>query len=86
MIAEMYITMNREEEIERKKMNKEEEDKIKREEEREKSREIEKRKELAKKVCLKIINQDYEVLLNRPIPMKSGGFLLPDEDEILLDI
>ena len=76
MIAEMYITMNREEEIERKKMNKEEEDKIKSEEEREKSREIEKRKELAKKVCLKIINQDYEVLLNRPIPMKSGGFFI----------
>ena len=68
--------MNREEEIERKKMNKEEEDKIKSEEEREKSREIEKRKELAKKVCLKIINQDYEVLLNRPIPMKSGGFFI----------
>ena len=43
--------INREEEIERKKMNKEEEDKIKSEEEREKSREIEKRKELEKKVC-----------------------------------
>ena len=41
-------------------MNKEEEDKIKSEEEREKSREIERRKELEKKVCLKIINQDYE--------------------------
>ena len=48
--------MNREEEIERKKMNKEEEDKIKSEEEREKSREIEKRKELAK---LDILFIDY---------------------------